>query len=362
MGSDNGTGGGVGSMTREVETIGWPLPSELVEEWRRLEAESPMPSIFRTPEWVQARVAALGLTDQAEVHVWRDGERLAAVLATVSTRERIHHRVPFGLPVTSLAASGVGGADHAGWTGGPSSHALVRRWLDEQSGTVLFRNLDPELVAAAGLGGRTIERSRCPRLDLTTWPGPSKSFAKKIAYFRRRAEREGFAVTVVEPGEVDRTHLGELRRLHGERFGGSSSLSEASFAIQERLLERASAEVGPVVVRLQRDGETVAIVWCLWFAGVFAFYQTGWDDAHRELSPGVILVDEAIQVARRLGATTFDFLRGPEDYKYRFGAEDRVDETVLIPHGLSGAALAAKAKLRERAAGAEHASEAGEAS
>ena len=104
---------------------------------------------------------------------------------------------------------------------------------------------------------------------------------------------------------------------------------------------RADAEVDDADEVVQRDGETVAIVWCLWFAGVFAFYQTGWDDAHRELSPGVILVDEAIQVARRLGATTFDFLRGPEDYKYRWRPDEVVAKRGLAVVSDEGALSAA---------------------
>jgi CelD/BcsL family acetyltransferase involved in cellulose biosynthesis len=44
----------------------------------------------------------------------------------------------------------------------------------------------------------------------------------------------------------------------------------------------------------------------------------------------------------------FDFLRGGESYKYRFGATDRVDETWLVPAGLGGLALRAKYETQAR--------------
>jgi CelD/BcsL family acetyltransferase involved in cellulose biosynthesis len=39
------------------------------------------------------------------------------------------------------------------------------------------------------------------------------------------------------------------------------------------------------------------------------------------LSPGNVLTAYVIQDAIRLGRTRFDFLRGDEEYKFRFGAE-----------------------------------------
>jgi CelD/BcsL family acetyltransferase involved in cellulose biosynthesis len=48
--------------------------------------------------------------------------------------------------------------------------------------------------------------------------------------------------------------------------------------------------------------------------------------------------------ARSHGAELFDFLRGPEEYKYRFGAEDQIDEDWLVARGLTGRLLEMKSK------------------
>lgn len=52
-------------------------------------------------------------------------------------------------------------------------------------------------------------------------------------------------------------------------------------------------------------------------------YNSGLDPtAFAALSPGVILTTTAIEQAIKLGRNEFDFLRGDEEYKYRFGAVD----------------------------------------
>ncbi len=52
-------------------------------------------------------------------------------------------------------------------------------------------------------------------------------------------------------------------------------------------------------------------------------YNSGLDPtAFSALSPGVVLTATAIERAITLGRQEFDFLRGSEEYKYRFGARD----------------------------------------
>jgi CelD/BcsL family acetyltransferase involved in cellulose biosynthesis len=52
-------------------------------------------------------------------------------------------------------------------------------------------------------------------------------------------------------------------------------------------------------------------------------YLGGFDPAFAEASPGAILVGQAVADAILEGAREFHFLRGPESYKYSWGARDR---------------------------------------
>jgi CelD/BcsL family acetyltransferase involved in cellulose biosynthesis len=67
-------------------------------------------------------------------------------------------------------------------------------------------------------------------------------------------------------------------------------------------------------------------------AGAFNFdydnrlwgYNSGVDREFIELSPGWVLLSHSLQWACEHGRAEFDFMRGNEEYKYRFGAKDRL--------------------------------------
>jgi CelD/BcsL family acetyltransferase involved in cellulose biosynthesis len=52
-------------------------------------------------------------------------------------------------------------------------------------------------------------------------------------------------------------------------------------------------------------------------------YNSGVGREHMELSPGWVLLAHVIQWCTEHGRTEFDFMRGDEDYKYRFGGVNR---------------------------------------
>ena len=52
-------------------------------------------------------------------------------------------------------------------------------------------------------------------------------------------------------------------------------------------------------------------------------YNSGMDERFREYSPGWVLLGYLLQWANEHGRSRFDFMRGNEEYKYRFGGIDR---------------------------------------
>jgi CelD/BcsL family acetyltransferase involved in cellulose biosynthesis len=52
-------------------------------------------------------------------------------------------------------------------------------------------------------------------------------------------------------------------------------------------------------------------------------YNSGLDRSFSDYSPGWVLLGELLKWANQNGIREFDFMRGDEDYKYRFGAVDR---------------------------------------
>ena len=64
------------------------------------------------------------------------------------------------------------------------------------------------------------------------------------------------------------------------------------------------------------------------------FYLGGFDPDCAALSPGALILGHAIEAAVREGAVAFDFLRGQEAYKLRWGARDTPTSCRRLRHGM----------------------------
>jgi len=82
------------------------------------------------------------------------------------------------------------------------------------------------------------------------------------------------------------------------------------------------------------NDEKVASLFCFDYANRISVYNSGYDPRqYHHLSPGIVLVCYCIQDAIGRGYPIFDFLRGDEEYKYRFGAADRGIHRLTIRRG-----------------------------
>lgn len=71
------------------------------------------------------------------------------------------------------------------------------------------------------------------------------------------------------------------------------------------------------------DGKKAAANMSFNFNDRLWLYNSGWEWEFREYSPGWILIAYLIEWANENGIKEFDFMRGDEPYKYKFGAIDR---------------------------------------
>lgn len=86
------------------------------------------------------------------------------------------------------------------------------------------------------------------------------------------------------------------------------------------------------LVFLSVNGERAAAALNFDYGNKIWGYNSGVSRAHMELSPGWVLLANEIQWACEHGRSEFDFMRGDEDYKYRFGAVNQhVMRAILTP-------------------------------
>lgn len=71
------------------------------------------------------------------------------------------------------------------------------------------------------------------------------------------------------------------------------------------------------------EGERAAAIWNFVYNNDVLVYNSGYDPIkYGALSPGIVLFAHSIQDAIAAKRRRYDFLRGNEEYKYRFGAKD----------------------------------------
>jgi CelD/BcsL family acetyltransferase involved in cellulose biosynthesis len=84
------------------------------------------------------------------------------------------------------------------------------------------------------------------------------------------------------------------------------------------------------LVFLQAGNKKVAAQFDFDFADRLWAYNSGFSMDALNLSPGLVLSGKTIQWCIENGRAAFDFMRGNEEYKYSFGAEDRHVMRVLV--------------------------------
>ena len=112
---------------------------------------------------------------------------------------------------------------------------------------------------------------------------------------------------------------------------------------QMRLSVQAAFKAGWLQLAfLEAGGQKAAGYLNFDYAGHIWVYNSGLNFEMRELSPGWVLLGEMLKWANENKRLSFDFMRGDEDYKYRFGGINRYVVRAMVerPINKSSAGLA----------------------
>lgn len=140
----------------------------------------------------------------------------------------------------------------------------------------------------------------------------------------RRAEGEGLTVTRVErPAELELAIDQFLALLQKSTPQKAAWLNDGRRAVFHEVAQAAMQAGTLQLMFAQKDGQNAAALFNFDYKDRIWVYNSGQDpEAFGWLSPGVVLTTRAIEQAIGNGRHLFDFLRGNESYKYRFGAHD----------------------------------------
>ncbi|MBW3623318.1 MAG: GNAT family N-acetyltransferase [Armatimonadetes bacterium] len=311
----------------------------LEPEWRRLEEAGAAPTVFQSWPWQQAWLDHLGRGTSLRTLVFTRWREVVGI-APLGVR-RAH-----GLPLRRLQWIGTGVSDYLGPLVRPSEDEGVARALAAYLSSRSNRFWDVadlhqlrEDSPLPPVFGAPRHAALLPQAVAPYRPLPptveelhaqfGKKLRSNLRYARRVLERE-HAVEFALAGPDDlETEMTNFFTLHARRwrsrwqpgvlFGGAVQSFHRQAA--RGLLEQEALRLH--VLRL--DGTTVASLYCFSFAGVGYYYLGGFDPDLSRYSIGTLLTAHAMESAVREGCWEFDFLRGQEPYKYRWGCVNRTN-------------------------------------
>lgn len=191
------------------------------------------------------------------------------------------------------------------------------------------RALLEQLGSERGLTVTEEQIEVCPVIDLpetfeTYLDGLDSKQRREISRKLRRAAAMGAATRTVGPDEdIEAATDAFLELLQASTFEKRDWLNDGRRAVFHEVARAAQADGTLQLMFTSVDGNDAAALFNFDYNGRTWVYNSGLDPAaYSGLSLGVVLTAQAIEQAIKSGNYEFDFLRGDEAYKYRFGATD----------------------------------------
>lgn len=198
----------------------------------------------------------------------------------------------------------------------------------------------------------------CWRVELpATWDeylaGLSKGHRKRLRRLEREAFGGGRAVlhSLQRAGELPRAAemLVDLHQRRRRALGQPGCFASKRFAAFHREVMPRLLGAGQLQLHwLELDGRPAAAEYCLAAAGVVYAYQSGVEPELLDRQPGRLSTLAMLRWGIQQGYRWFDFLRGDEPYKARYGAAPRRCLAVRVVPGRTVAQLRHHAWLAGR--------------
>jgi CelD/BcsL family acetyltransferase involved in cellulose biosynthesis len=170
----------------------------------------------------------------------------------------------------------------------------------------------------------------CPVINLpSSWDDYLGLLNKKQRHeLRRKIRKANNEATVhwyyVQDEKALGTEIAQFIELHGRSGRQKEVFMDQRMQSFFRAMAHSALEEGWLRLSfiLINDVKTATML-CFDYIDSFLVYNSGYDpQLYASLSTGTVLLAYCIQDAIEKGCSTFDFLRGDEEYKYRMGGRD----------------------------------------
>lgn len=305
-------------------------------EWRELVALDPERHVFSTPEWNRTWWEEFGTNKELLVLVFRRGDELVGIVP-------LYRKVEEGRNILRFVG-GIDLTDYIGPICAPEDRAVIADalvdWLmttdqpwdefDAHNMPVPFHFAEylVERADAKGLRFNIEEEETAALLMLRGsfdeyLAGLDSKERHELKRKRRRIGRDhpdaSFRTSTEETLEAD---LKIFVDMHRGADGMKGHFMRPEIATFFERMAHSFMPLGWLRLDFLEIGETaIASTFGFELEDRFYLYNSAFDPDSKRLSPGMMLVSQLIEEYSERDFRIFDFLRGPERYKYKLGAE-----------------------------------------
>jgi CelD/BcsL family acetyltransferase involved in cellulose biosynthesis len=313
-------------------------------DWLRLWAEVRDATPFQSPHWLLPWWRHVGRGRLATIAIRSSGGELVGIAPLYvhdNAATGLRHLFPLGIATTDYLDVLVRPGCEQAVLGAVAAELMASADWDVFEFPQLREGSQLLFIEVPEFAHEITPGEPHPVLPLDTAARIPKPMQDNVRYCRRRAERTGHLTYETADATQVPLFLDALARLHARRWserGESGVLDAAVLAAHAEATPRLHAAGLLRLHALRLDGEFIAVLYCLMDlperpSRRCYYYLGGFDPRRAELSPGTLLVAHAIDCAHAEGAVAFDFLRGRESYKYRWGAVDQAMFTLRLKRG-----------------------------
>lgn len=209
------------------------------------------------------------------------------------------------------------------------------------------------------LSSERVFHRRCSSVLPDTWAAfrdqISRNTHKQIKRRANRLAREANIqfVRCDNAADIEKMRLA-LERLHQERWHSKGKAgnfrSKRYSAFHKQLMHALHARDELFLLGLKLNDEIIGVEYAFFVNRTLALFQTGFDPKKEHLSPGHVLMTEAIKQAIAMGAKRLDLLKGEYAYKSSYAKDENINVDIDIHKSNAGALLARiRAGLQPRA-------------
>jgi len=335
----------------------------LEREWNDLLRRSAADTIFLTHQWLAAWWDAFGTSDSLCVLlcIENDGHesRLVGILPGYIQRDRCLRSVRR----LRFLGSEVVTSDFLDLITAPGRETeVLDAILDHlsRSGSVHILDLtdirEGSPLLQQGEGGANSDGwvfhrwpvyKRCPVIALPAdWnaylASQSRRFRRNFQYYQRHLQAQGMELQVLRTPEQIAEALGDFQVLHNSRRGQMNQGGIFATPQQQQfyadVLQRLARSGWVELIFLTVGGQRVAAACQFDYGKAVYYYQNGYDISWEKESVGFVLNVLLIERAIAKGKVSYEFLRGEQEYKLRFGAHHlRILQDLYGTRGVVGA-------------------------